>query len=65
MCIFIDDIFAVLLLTGHNEIKKEYLRNIKTIHSGAAPLAASDEERFNLKFGNHIKTLQGRYSFNI
>ncbi|XP_044745483.1 4-coumarate--CoA ligase 3-like [Coccinella septempunctata] len=48
----------VLLMIGNDRIKREYLRNIKAILSGAASLAASDEERFNEKFGNHIKTLQ-------
>ncbi|KAL3266076.1 hypothetical protein HHI36_010262 [Cryptolaemus montrouzieri] len=49
----------VLLLTNDPNAKKEYLKNLRIIFTGAAPLAASDVEKFCRKFGDHITFLQG------
>lgn len=49
----------ILFLTHHPDVKIEYLKHVKHIMSGAAPLGASDEERFIEKFGDHLRILQG------
>ncbi|XP_050293126.1 uncharacterized protein LOC126733774 [Anthonomus grandis grandis] len=49
----------VLFLTHHPEVKKEYLKSLRSIMSGAAPLGKLDEEQFLQKAGNHVYMSQG------
>ncbi|KAJ8974698.1 hypothetical protein NQ317_015227 [Molorchus minor] len=49
----------VLFLAAHPDVKVEYLKSLKTVMSGAAPLGSLDEERFLNKAGNHVKMFQG------
>lgn len=46
-------------MTLHPDVKPEYLKKLKFITSGAAPLGPSDEERFLEKFGTNMKIGQG------
>lgn len=52
---------AVLFLAGHPSVTPEDLKSIRSINSGAAPLAASDAERFAKKAQRSITILQGIY----
>lgn len=49
----------MLFLTVHPDIKPEHLASLKNVLSGAAPLGASDEERFLEKANKPINMLQG------
>ncbi|CAH0561072.1 unnamed protein product [Brassicogethes aeneus] len=49
----------VLFLSAHPLVKKEYMANLKAVMSGAAPLGASDEERFLEKVGGNVEISQG------
>ncbi|XP_044749445.1 4-coumarate--CoA ligase 3-like [Coccinella septempunctata] len=49
----------VLMLINSEDAKVEYLRNLRFLVSGAAPLSESDEQRFLEKFGDHIAISQG------
>ncbi|VEN47280.1 unnamed protein product [Callosobruchus maculatus] len=49
----------VLFLTHHPDVKIEYLKHLRRIVSGAAPLGQLDEDKFKEKFGSHIKVKQG------
>ncbi|KAK9876546.1 hypothetical protein WA026_013920 [Henosepilachna vigintioctopunctata] len=48
-----------LFMIEHDSVKREYLKNARVMSNGAAPLAASDENRFIEKFGDHITIIQG------
>nr|CAI5829801.1 unnamed protein product [Callosobruchus analis] len=48
-----------LFLTNHPAVASEYLKNLRTFVSAAAPLGQSDEDKFKKKFGNHISFKQG------
>ncbi|CAG9822644.1 unnamed protein product [Phaedon cochleariae] len=49
----------ILFLTSHKDVKKEYLKYVKMVISGAAPLGFLDEQRFIDKFGSHVNITQG------
>ncbi|KAF2894355.1 hypothetical protein ILUMI_11819 [Ignelater luminosus] len=49
----------VTFMTNNAMIKKEYFQSTRTVVCGAAPLGASDEERFTEKVGKHVNILQG------
>lgn len=52
--------FLVLFLTAHPDVTPELLQNVRIVSSGAAPLGASDEEKFLEKMGRHVHMLQGK-----
>lgn len=41
--------FAVIFMSTQDAVKAEYLSRVRNIISGAAPLGATDEERFKKK----------------
>ncbi|XP_066245804.1 uncharacterized protein pdgy [Euwallacea similis] len=49
----------ILFLTHYPDVKVEYFKTLKNVMSGAAPLGASDEEKFKEKAGKHVSIFQG------
>ncbi|CAG9862856.1 unnamed protein product [Phyllotreta striolata] len=47
----------VFFLTSHQDVKPEYLKNLRNLTSGAAPLGYSDEEKFLKKVGRSDVTI--------
>lgn len=46
-------LFPVLFLTSSKYVKSDYLKHLRYIICGAAPLGALDEERFLAKAGKN------------
>lgn len=54
-----NNFFLVLFLTENKNVKPEYLKHLKYIMCGAAPIGQLDEERFLDKIGKHMNIYQG------
>lgn len=57
--------FLVLFLTATPQVKAEYMKHLKFVMCGAAPIGELDEERFIRKVGQHISIHQGKYEVSI
>nr|CAH7765011.1 unnamed protein product [Callosobruchus chinensis] len=49
----------VLFLIQHPDVRAEYMKNVKSVLSAAAPLGPLDEQQFHEKFGGKITVSQG------
>lgn len=55
-----------MFLNTSEDVKPEYMKHLKYIVNGAAPLGEKTEEKFLDKAGRHLKIFQGKFlNFNF
>nr|XP_022918338.1 4-coumarate--CoA ligase-like 7 [Onthophagus taurus] len=49
----------IIFLHSHEAVKREYLKNLRSVVCGAAPLSKMDEDKLRERVGHRFKMLQG------